>query len=255
MSESTPSSRQGPPRLPYMPGVDGLRALAVAAVVIYHLGAGWLPGGFLGVNVFFVISGYLITSLLLAEHRRTGRIELRRFWLRRGRRLLPALFVMIVVVLAVMVLVHPGEVARLRGAVLASFGYVANWYFAFAHVSYFEQFGRPSILQHLWSLAVEEQFYLLWPPIIVLGLMLLGRRWLLAGVCVLIAGSTALAWMLWAPFTDPSRIYYGTDTRAVGPARGSRPGLRAPADPAGSRQEPGGAQRARPGRDRRAGRD
>ena len=120
MSESTPSSRQGPPRLPYMPGVDGLRALAVAAVVIYHLGAGWLPGGFLGVDVFFVISGYLITSLLLAEHRRTGRIELRRFWLRRARRLLPALFVLIVVVLAVMVLVHPGEVARLRGAVLAA---------------------------------------------------------------------------------------------------------------------------------------
>ena len=216
MSDSTPSSRQGPPRLPYMPGVDGLRALAVAAVVIYHLGAGWLPGGFLGVDVFFVISGYLITSLLLAEHRRTGRIELRRFWLRRARRLLPALFLMIVVVLAVMVLVHPGEVARLRGAVLASFGYVANWYFAFAHVSYFEQFGRPSIFQHLWSLAVEEQFYLLWPPVIALGLMFLGRRWLLAGVCVLIAGSTALAWLLWAPFTDPSRIYYGTDTRAVG---------------------------------------
>ena len=216
MSESTPSSRQGPPRLPYMPGVDGLRALAVAAVVIYHLGAGWLPGGFLGVDVFFVISGYLITSLLLAEHRRTGHIELRRFWMRRARRLLPALFVMIVVVLAVMVLVHPGEVARLRGAVLASFGYVANWYFAFAHVSYFEQFGRPSIFQHLWSLAVEEQFYIVWPPVIALGLVLLGRRWLLAGVGVLIAGSTLLAWLLWEPFTDPSRIYYGTDTRAVG---------------------------------------
>ena len=174
MSDSTPSSRQGPPRLPYMPGVDGLRALAVAAVVIYHLGAGWLPGGFLGVDVFFVISGYLITSLLLAEHRRTGRIELRRFWLRRARRLLPALFLMIVVVLAVMVLVHPGEVARLHGAVLASFGYVANWYFAFANVPYFEQFGRPSVLQHLWSLAVEEQFYLLWPPIMALGLTVPG---------------------------------------------------------------------------------
>ena len=148
--------------------------------------------------------------------RRTGHIELRRFWMRRARRLLPALFVMIVVVLAVMVLVHPGEVARLRGAVLASFGYVANWYFAFAHVPYFEQFGRPSIFQHLWSLAVEEQFYLVWPPVIALGLVLLGRRWLLAGVGVLIAGSTLLAWLLWEPFTDPSRIYYGTDTRAVG---------------------------------------
>jgi peptidoglycan/LPS O-acetylase OafA/YrhL len=239
VSESTTSPRPGAPRLPYMPGVDGLRALAVAAVVIYHLGASWLPGGFLGVDVFLVISGYLITSLLLAEHRRTGGIELRRFWLRRARRLLPALFLMIVVVLAVMVLVHPGEVARLRGAVLASFAYVANWYFAFADVSYFEQFGRPSIFQHLWSLAVEEQFYLLWPPIIALGLVFLGRRWLLAGVLVLIAGSTALAWMLWQPFTDPSRIYYGTDTRAVGLLAGVALAFLFPATRLGPAKRPG----------------
>ena len=254
VSEFTPSSRQGPPRLPYMPGVDGLRALAVAAVVIYHLGASWLPGGFLGVDVFLVISGYLITSLLLAEHRRSGRIELRRFWLRRARRLLPALFVMIVVVLAVMVIVHPGEVARLHGAVLASFAYVANWYFAFADVSYFEQFARPSIFQHLWSLAVEEQFYLLWPPVIALGLVCLGRRWLLAGVAVLLAGSTALAWVLWEPFTDPSRIYYGTDTRAGGSSRGSSwPSCSRPAR-LGPAVRPRGPHRARRARDRRPGR-
>jgi peptidoglycan/LPS O-acetylase OafA/YrhL len=199
-----------------MPGVDGLRALAVAAVVMYHLGAAWLPGGFLGVDVFLVISGYLITSLLLAEFRQSGRIGLKRFWLRRARRLLPALFLMIVVVLVAMVLLHPGEVARLHGALLASFGYVANWYFAFADVPYFEQFGRPSVLQHLWSLAVEEQFYLLWPPIMALGIVAFGRRRLLLGVLAGIAGSTILAWVLWEPFTDPSRIYYGTDTRAVG---------------------------------------
>ena len=135
-----------------------------------------------------MISGYLITSLLLAERRLTGSIDL-----------LPALFVMIAVVLAYMVIFHHGEVARLRGATLASLGYVANWYFVFADQPYFDQFGRPSVFLHLWSLAVEEQFYLLWPPIMAAG----------------IAGSTILAWALWKPFADPSRIYYGTDTRAV----------------------------------------
>jgi peptidoglycan/LPS O-acetylase OafA/YrhL len=198
-----------------MPGVDGLRAVAVAAVVTYHIGASWLPGGFLGVDVFLVISGYLITSLLLAERRLTGGIDVVRFWIRRARRLLPALFVMIVVVLAYMVIFHHGEVARLRGATLASLGYVANWYFVFADQPYFDQFGRPSVFLHLWSLAVEEQFYLLWPPIMAAGIAWFGRRRLLIGVLAGIAGSTILAWALWKPFADPSRIYYGTDTRAV----------------------------------------
>jgi peptidoglycan/LPS O-acetylase OafA/YrhL len=205
-----------PGRLRYMPGVDGLRAIAVAAVIAYHLGAGWLPGGFLGVDVFLVISGFLITSLLLAERQAKGKIDLKRFWTRRALRLLPALFLMLVVVLAAMVIIHPGEVGRLRGAVLASLGYVANWYFAFADVPYFEQFGRPSVLQHLWSLAVEEQFYILWPPILALALISLRLRWLMLGIVAAIAGSTVLSWLLWEPFADPSRIYYGTDTRAVG---------------------------------------
>ena len=133
-----------------------------------------------------MISGYLITSLLLAEHRRTGRIELRRFWLRRARRLLPALFLMIVVVLAVMVLAASrARSARLRGAALASLGYVANWHFVFAHVRTSSSSAGPSLLQHLWSLAVEEQFYLLWPPIFAAGLIARSApRRLLAGVCV-----------------------------------------------------------------------
>ena len=211
----SPSRTAGAPRLPYMPGVDGLRAVAVAAVVTYHIGASWLPGGFLGVNIFLVISGYLITSLLLAERRATGTIDLVRFWIRRARRLLPALFVMMAVVLAYMVIFHHGEVARLRGATLASLGYVANWYFVFADQPYFDQFGRPSVFLHLWSLAVEEQFYLLWPPIMAAGIAWFGRRRLLVGVLAGIAGSTILAWVLWEPFADPSRIYYGTDTRAV----------------------------------------
>ncbi|MEQ8833805.1 MAG: acyltransferase family protein [Miltoncostaeaceae bacterium] len=199
-----------------MPGVDGLRALAVLAVVVYHLGAGWLPGGFLGVDVFLVISGYLITSLLLAEHSFHGHIDLLRFWGRRAVRLLPALLVMLLVVMAVMVVLHPGEVARVRGALVASLAYVANWYFIAADVPYFEQFGRPSVFLHLWSLAVEEQFYLLWPPLLVAGLLFARRGVVLGWVLAAMAASTALAWVLWQPAADPSRVYYGTDTRAVG---------------------------------------
>jgi peptidoglycan/LPS O-acetylase OafA/YrhL len=217
------------PRLAYMPGVDGLRAVAVSAVLVYHLGAPWLPGGFLGVDIFLVISGYLITSLLLAERETTGRIDIARFWIRRALRLLPALFLMLIVVMAAMVLLHPGEVGRLHGALLASVGYVANWYFIFADVPYFEQFGRPSVLQHVWSLAVEEQFYLLWPPVLAVGLIFLGRKWLLVIVAAAIAASTALAWWLWEPFADPSRIYYGTDTRAVGLLAGVALALAVPA--------------------------
>ena len=221
-----PGDAARPPRLPYMPGVDGLRALAVGVVVAYHAGATWLPGGFLGVNVFLVISGFLITSLLLQERRASGRIDLRRFWLRRARRLLPAVAVMVAVVLAVMLVLHPGEVGRLRGAVVSSVFYVTNWYQIAAEQSYFARFARPSVLQHLWSLAVEEQFYLLWPPVLAAGIATLGRRRLLYGVLAGMAASTVLAAVLWAPRADPSRIYYGTDTRAAGlwPApRGTHP--------------------------------
>lgn len=198
-----------------MPGIDGLRAFAVGAVLIYHLGAPWLPGGYLGVDMFLVISGFLITSLLLSEHDATGRIDLRRFWIRRARRLLPAVLVMIGVVLAAMLVLHAGEVSRLRGQVVAALFYVVNWQFIYADVPYFDQFGRPSVFLHLWSLAIEEQFYLVWPPIMAVGIIALRRRALLALVLALAAGSTLLAWVMWKPFTDPSRIYYGTDTRAV----------------------------------------
>lgn len=144
-----------------------MRALAVIAVLLYHADLAWIPGGFLGVEVFFVISGYLITALLLAEWRQRGRIDLKTFWLRRARRLLPALYVLLVVTLAFAVVFLPGEVAGLRGDVLAAFGYVTNWYLIFGQESYFEAVGRPSLLQHLWSLAVEEQFYLIWPFVVM----------------------------------------------------------------------------------------
>lgn len=240
MSAERPAGRLG-----YMPGVDGLRALAVTAVLVYHLGAAWFPGGYLGVDVFFVISGFLITSLLLAEHRAKGRIDLRRFWLRRARRLLPAVLLMLAVVLAVMLVLHPSEVSRMRGEVLAALGYVINWYFIFADVPYFEQFGRPSVLLHLWSLAIEEQFYLLWPPLLAAGLLIFRCRGLLMAVGLLAAGSTALAWVLWRPFEDPSRIYYGTDTRAVALLVGVGLAL----VPAAVRRAPPGARAGRLGRE------
>ena len=211
---AAPRSETG--RLRFVPSIDGLRALAVTAVVVYHIGASWLPGGYLGVDLFLVISGYLITSILIGERERDGKIDLRRFWARRARRLLPALILMIAVTLLAFVILHPGEVARLRWAVGASLGYVANWYFVFADIPYFEQFGRPSSFEHLWSLAVEEQFYILWPPVLLAALVLLRRRAILVLVLGGGAVSTLIAWRMFEPFSDPSRIYYGTDTRAVG---------------------------------------
>src|SRR5919202_3192462 len=163
-------------RLSYLSGLDGLRALAVIAVLLYHAELGWLPGGFLGVEIFFVISGYLITSLLLAEWRQRGRIGLAAFWLRRARRLLPALYLLLAVTLAFAVVFLPGEVAGLRNDAIAAFGYVTNWYLVLANKPYFETVGRPPPLQHLWSLAVEEQFYLLWPLLFIDGMARL--RWL-----------------------------------------------------------------------------
>jgi peptidoglycan/LPS O-acetylase OafA/YrhL len=204
-----------PVGLGHLAGLDGLRAIAVIAVVVYHAGFGWLPGGFLGVEVFFVISGYLITALLLAEHAARGRIDLRTFWMRRARRLLPALGFLLLASLAFAVVVLPHEVARLRADALAASLYVANWHQIVAEQSYFETVGRPSLFLHLWSLGIEEQFYLLWP--VILGVLLLaGRRVALA---LTLAGAVlSSAWMaiLFAPDLDPSRVYYGTDTRLVG---------------------------------------
>ena len=197
-----------------------MRAFAVIAVLLYHADLAWIPGGFLGVEVFFVISGYLITALLLAEWRLRGRIDLKTFWLRRARRLLPALYVLLVATLTFAVVFLPGEIAGLRGDVLAALGYVTNWYLIFGQESYFEAVGRPSLLQHLWSLAVEEQFYLIWPPILALGLCigatrLRRRRVLTVVIFGAVASAMAMA-LLYVPGVDPSRIYYGTDTRATG---------------------------------------
>ena len=162
------SARPPATAMPYVPALDGLRALAVAAVLLYHGDVSWMPGGFLGVEVFFVISGYLITALLLAERQSTGGTAFLKFWARRARRLLPALFALLAAVAVAWLVWHPDEVARIRGDLAASLGYVTNWYQIIVGQSYVEALGRPSPLRHLWSLAVEEQFYLVWPVALAL---------------------------------------------------------------------------------------
>jgi peptidoglycan/LPS O-acetylase OafA/YrhL len=158
-------------RVPYLPGLDGMRALAVVAVMVYHANSTWLPGGFLGVEMFFVISGYLITLLLIAERERDYTVSLGQFWMRRARRLLPALFVMMFLLTVWTALFEREALGQLRGDVLAGTFYVSNWYQVWVGLGYTAT-GDFAPLRHLWSLAVEEQFYLFWPLVMIL---LLGR--------------------------------------------------------------------------------
>lgn len=203
-------------RLRYEPALDGLRALAVLAVILYHDAYSWAKGGFLGVDAFFVLSGFLITSLLVIEYQRAKHIELIAFWGRRLRRLLPALLLLLLFVAVYGWLAVPNyELGRLRWDGLAGLFYVANWRFIASGSSYFDLFTSPSPVRHLWSLAIEEQFYLVW-PLVTLGCLRLakGRLYVLAGVCVV--GTAASVWImdvLWNE-GDPSRAYYGTDARA-----------------------------------------
>jgi peptidoglycan/LPS O-acetylase OafA/YrhL len=203
-------------RFTYQPALDGLRAFAVLSVLAYHLDAGWMRGGFLGVDTFFVLSGFLITSLLIGEWARRGGISFAGFWARRARRLLPALLLVLLAVAAFAVLEAPAEqLDRLRGDGLATLFYGANWRFIESGQSYFDLFSEASPLRHMWSLAIEEQFYLVWPLITFACLRLVrGRHWLLGLVCGAGAGaSIATMAMLYDP-SDPSRAYYGTDGRA-----------------------------------------
>ncbi len=204
-------------RLRYLPALDGLRALAVAGVIVYHGGLAWAPGGFLGVDLFFVLSGFLITTLLLGEWRADGSINLPAFWARRARRLLPALLlVLAAVALYAATVARPDELSKVRGDSFATLGYIANWHFIFGGDSYFAQFAVPSPLKHMWSLAIEEQFYLLW-PLLVLGMLRLRRgadRVLPAVTGALLVMSVTAMFVLHQPGRDPSRVYYGTDTRA-----------------------------------------
>lgn len=208
-----------PGRMPRLRGLDGIRALAVAGVVVYHLGAPWMRGGFLGVDVFFVLSGYLITTLVLDEVEGTGRFSFRRFYARRARRLLPALALLLLAMAGVAVAM-PSEAGELRGDIAAAAGYVSNWWQVLAQRSYFEMVSRPPLLQHLWSLAIEEQFYLVFPLVVLLALRA-GRARVGQVAAVLALLSTAAMAVLAvrgsAPVpNDPSRVYFGTDTHSMG---------------------------------------
>ncbi len=207
--------------LTYLPGLDGLRALSVLAVVAYHADVKSLPGGFLGVEVFFVLSGYLITSLLLSEHHADGTVDIVAFWRRRARRLLPALAVMLAVVSAGALLFWRDAVEQLRGDLVAAMLYVSNWWQIIEDQSYFESTGRPPLLQHLWSLAVEEQFYVLFPLVLVFALRRARRA--VVGLALVGLALASAWWMahLFEPYSDPSRVYYGTDTRLSGLLLGS----------------------------------
>jgi len=197
----------------WRPGLDGLRAIAVLGVMAYHEPNVELAGGFLGVDLFFVLSGFLITGLLLDERRRSGTVSLRSFWNRRARRLLPALAAFLLAVVAITMII--GDVSQRRdlpGGIFSSVFYVSNWNLITQNQSYFNQFGSLSPLRHLWSLAIEEQFYLLW-PLIVLACLMHSRRLLIAVTAIATICSIGLMAFLLGD-GDPSRSYYGTDTRA-----------------------------------------
>lgn len=200
-------------KLDYQPGLDGLRAVAVIMVLVFHSGLGWLPGGLLGVSVFFTLSGFLITSLLVAEHQAEGRIDLPAFWERRFRRLLPAALITIIgVSLASIWLSTPIEQSRLRGDAIAAVFYASNWRSIWAELSYEEIFSSASPLIHLWSLSIEEQMYVIVPVVAVAILKLTRQLRTLAYVTGALAlGSAAVA----AFAVEGDRLYYGTDARAA----------------------------------------
>jgi len=206
-----------------------VRALAVLAVMAFHEGIPGALGGYLGVDIFFVLSGYLITDLLAAQQARRGRMGLGGFWMRRARRLLPALAVLLVTVTAAVAVIEPGQLGTLRPALGAAATYSSNWYQALHHVSYFATFGPPAPLQHLWSLAIEEQFYLVWPLILGLVLLLTVNRRVRAGIAWAGAAASALLMaILYTPGADPSLVYYGTDTHATALLVGSAIALTCP---------------------------
>ena len=225
-------------RVPYLPGLDGMRAIAVVAVMVYHANSSWLSGGFLGVEMFFVISGYLITLLLIAEKERDYSISLKEFWMRRARRLLPALYVMMAIVIVWTALFEPDALGQLRGDVLAGLFYVSNWYQIIVGLGY-TALADFAPLRHLWSLAVEEQFYLLWPLVMLVLLrrygtrrISLASRWLvLAAIVITVLGAVifpagpigspeatpdAYWWIGDRPISKLDTLYLGTISRASG---------------------------------------
>ncbi len=205
----------------YIPAIDGLRAIAVIAVMLYHLGVSWIPGGFLGVVLFFVISGYVITRLLLDSIQERGGLDLRDFYLTRIRRLLPPLVFMIVTTSIFVGLWAPDTTKKFLTDAPFSLTGAMNWWLVFNHQDYFEASGRPPLLQHTWSLAVEAQFYLLWPLILLIVLKYLGKR-LIPAAALIIAATSGVALMFVSFQLDAansskvSHVYFGTDTQSIG---------------------------------------
>ena len=202
------------PKSRYIPALDGLRTLAVVAVVLYHLNLTWAQGGLLGVTIFFVLSGYLITRLLINEVSKTGRIDLKNFWIRRIRRLFPAVATVVVVTCALCTVFNHVMLTKMRPDILPSLLFFNNWWQIAQNVSYFNALGDPSPLTHFWSLAIEEQFYLIWPPLLFAMVSMHVSKPNTRRVVLGLAAASALAMMvLYNPAADPSRVYYGTDTR------------------------------------------
>lgn len=206
-------SEAGQPRLGYVPSLDGIRAIAVVAVLCFHQGFGWARGGYLGVSLFFTLSGYLITRLLLTEYRSRRSISLGAFWMRRLRRLGPALLLTLVGVVVISGFLRAQERVGLQGDILAALGYVANWHFLLQGHGYADLFASPSLLQHFWSLAIEEQFYLVYPALLfmILAVSRGSRRVLVASLSLLAAASLTIA----ITASSADRVYFGTDTRAL----------------------------------------
>jgi peptidoglycan/LPS O-acetylase OafA/YrhL len=215
---STPSPAIAPDRF-RVPGLDGIRALAVTTVVVFHLLPGTLIGGYLGVDIFFVVSGFLITTLLLRERAATGRISLRGFWTRRARRLLPALALVLLACCAAAFFIGGDVLVKLGSQVLGAVTFSSNWVFIAQGASYFDQ-TLPELFRNLWSLAVEEQFYIVWPLLLTLLLVRI-PRWARLNLIGAVAVASAV-WMgvAYSP-VDPTRVYYGTDTHAFGLAIGA----------------------------------
>lgn len=215
-TRSSATYQQAParPKSRYIPALDGLRTLAVVAVVLYHLNLTWAQGGLLGVTIFFVLSGYLITRLLLNEVAKTGRIDLKSFWIRRIRRLVPAVVTVVVVTCALCTIFNHVMLTKMRPDILPSLLFFNNWWQIAQNVSYFNALGDPSPLTHFWSLAIEEQFYLIWPPLLFAMVSMHVSKPNTRRVVLGLAAVSALAMMaLYNPAADPSRVYYGTDTR------------------------------------------